>query len=192
GKALGPIEFSIRDGNGAPVPPGAGGLLVVETPLPYMFASVWNDPERYAQYFRWGVYVAGDVATIAELGYITVRGRADDVLNVAAHRIATADVESALISHPACGEAGVCGVHDEIKGEAIVAFVVLRAGYTQSDELAKSLVDHVRQELGPIATPSAIRFTAKLPKTRSGKIMRRLLKAQETGQDLGDVTTLEE
>jgi acetyl-CoA synthetase len=192
GKSLGPIAYSIRDGSGAPVPPNAGGLLVVETPMPYMFATVWNDPERYAQYFKWGVYVAGDVATIDEHGYITVRGRADDVLNVAAHRIATADVESALVSHPSVGEAGVCGVPDEIKGEAIVAYVVLRAGHTQSDELARSLIDHVRKELGPIATPSAIRFTAKLPKTRSGKIMRRLLKAQETGQDLGDVTTLEE
>jgi acetyl-CoA synthetase len=192
GKALGPIVYSIRDGAGAQVPPNAGGLLVVETPLPYMFAGVWNDPQRHAEYFKWGVYVAGDVATIDDDGYITVRGRADDVLNVAAHRIATADVESALVSHPACGEAGVCGVPDEIKGEAIVAYVVLRAGQTQSDELAQTLNDHVRKELGPIATPSAIRFTAKLPKTRSGKIMRRLLKAQETGQDLGDVTTLEE
>jgi len=201
GTSLGPIAFSVRDNGGAIAPAGAGGLLVVETPVPYMFATVWGDPERHAQYFkRWGttantedaVYVAGDVATIDENGYVTVRGRADDVLNVAAHRIATADVESALVSHPACGEAGVCGVPDEIKGEAIVAYVVLRAGYEQSDALATQLVEHVRNELGPIATPSAIRFTAKLPKTRSGKIMRRLLKAQETGQDLGDVTTLEE
>jgi acetyl-CoA synthetase len=192
GKALGPIAFSIRDANGAVLPPNAGGLLTVETPLPYMFSTVWNDPQRYAQYFRWGTYVAGDVATVDEHGYITVRGRADDVLSIAGHRIATADVESALVSHPACGEAGVCGIPDELKGEVIVAYVVLRAGFTQSDDLAKDLIDHVRHELGPIATPSAIRFTAKLPKTRSGKIMRRLLKAQETGQELGDVTTLEE
>lgn len=192
GTALGPVVFSVRDANGRELPPDQGGLLVVETPLPYMFATVWNDPDRHAQYFRWGVYVAGDVATIDEQGYVTVRGRADDVLNVAGHRIATADVESALVSHAACGEAGVCGVPDEIKGEAIVAYVVLRGGYTQSDALAAELVAHVRHELGPIATPAAIRFTAKLPKTRSGKIMRRLLKAQETGQELGDVTTLEE
>jgi len=192
GKALGPIAFGIRDTAGNPVPRGRGGLLTVENPLPYMFASVWNDPERYAQYFRWGVYVAGDVATCDEQGYITVLGRADDVLNVAGHRIATADVESALVSHPACGEAGVCGVPDDLKGEAIVAYVVLRGGYTESEALAAELVAHVRTELGPIATPSAIRFAAKLPKTRSGKIMRRLLKAQETGQELGDVTTLEE
>ena len=192
GKALGPIAFGIRDAGGHPVPTGRGGLLTVENALPYMFASVWNDPERYAQYFRWGVYVAGDVATCDEHGFITVLGRADDVLSVAGHRIATADVESALVSHPACGEAGVCGIPDELKGEAIVAYVVLRAGHEQSDELAAALIAHVRAELGPIATPAAIRFAPKLPKTRSGKIMRRLLKAQETGQDLGDVTTLEE
>jgi acetyl-CoA synthetase len=192
GKALGPLRYSIRDGKGAPVPRGAGGLLVLENPQPYMFTTIWNDAERYAQYFRWGVYVAGDVATQDEYGYLAVLGRADDVLNVAGHRIATADVESALVSHPACGEAGVCGVPDELKGEAIVAYVVLRAGHTASDDLATALIAHVRYELGPIATPSAIRFTAKLPKTRSGKIMRRLLKAQETGQELGDTTTLEE
>jgi acetyl-CoA synthetase len=192
GKALGPLTFSIRDGAGNPVPRGAGGLLVLENPLPYMFATIWNDADRYRQYFRWGTYVAGDVATEDERGYLAILGRADDVLNVAGHRIATADVESALVSHPACGEAGVCGIPDEIKGEAIVAYVVLRAGYDQSDDLGAQLVAHVRAELGPIATPHAIRFTAKLPKTRSGKIMRRLLKAQETGQELGDTTTLEE
>ncbi|MBV9407502.1 MAG: AMP-binding protein [Candidatus Eremiobacteraeota bacterium] len=192
GKALGPIAFDVVAADGTPVPRGAGGLLVIREPWPMMFATIWGDRERYAQYFRDGAYIAGDVATRDLHGFITVLGRADDVLNVAGHRIATADVESALVSHPACGEAGVCGVPDEIKGEAIVAYVVLRAGYTASDELARELIDHVRHELGPIATPSAIRFTAKLPKTRSGKIMRRLLKAQETGQDLGDTTTLEE
>jgi acetyl-CoA synthetase len=192
GKALGPIAFDIVGGDGEPVPAGAGGLLVIREPWPDMFAGVWGDPERYAQYFRWGTYVAGDVATRDKEGYYSVLGRADDVLNVAGHRLATADVESALVSHKACGEAGVVGVPDEIKGEAIVAYVVLRAGYTASDELAADLIAHVRHELGPIATPAAIRFAPKLPKTRSGKIMRRLLKAQETGQDLGDVTTLEE
>ena len=193
GKALGPIAFGIRDATGTPIPPGGGGgLLVIENPLPHMFATVWGDRERHAQYFRWGTYVAGDVATCDRDGFLAILGRADDVLNVAAHRIATADVESALVSHPACGEAGVCGVPDDLKGEAIVAYVVLRGGYTESEALAAELVAHVRTELGPIATPSAIRFAAKLPKTRSGKIMRRLLKAQETGQELGDVTTLEE
>ncbi|MBV9440544.1 MAG: acetate--CoA ligase [Candidatus Eremiobacteraeota bacterium] len=193
GKALGPLAFSIRDSGGNRIAPGvAGGLLALENPQPFMFSAIWNDPDRFDQYFRWGTYVTGDVATIDADGTIMVRGRADDVLNVAGHRIATADVESALVSHPACGEAGVCGVPDEIKGEAIVAYVVLRSGREASDALANELIGHVRAELGPIATPSAIRFTAKLPKTRSGKIMRRLLKAQETGQELGDVTTLEE
>jgi acetyl-CoA synthetase len=192
GKAVGPFAFDIVSADGAPLRRGAGGLLVIREPWPHMFAGVWGDPERYAQYFRWDAYVAGDVATRDEHGYFTVLGRADDVLSVAGHRIATADVESALVSHKACGEAGAVGVPDEIKGEAIVAYVVLRAGYTASDDLAKEFIDHVRHELGPIATPSAIRFTAKLPKTRSGKIMRRLLKAEETGQELGDVTTLEE
>ncbi|HZO92779.1 MAG TPA: acetate--CoA ligase [Candidatus Baltobacteraceae bacterium] len=193
GKAVGPLAFSVRDGAGNVVPRGqGGGLLVLENPQPYMFKTIWNDSERHKQYFRWGVYVAGDVASMDVDGTLSISGRADDVLNVAAHRIATADVESALVSHPACGEAGVCGVPDAIKGEAIVAYVVLRSGYEPSDELAAALVDQVRREIGPIATPSAIRFAAKLPKTRSGKIMRRLLKAQETGQELGDVTTLED
>jgi acetyl-CoA synthetase len=192
GKALGPFAFDIVSSQGEPVPRGAGGLLVIRQPWPNMFATIWGDRERYAQYFRWGCYVAGDVATRDEDGYFTVLGRADDVLNVAGHRIATADVESALVAHPACGEAGVCGIPDDVKGEAIVAYVVLRSGYSAEDGLADQLIEHVRYELGPIATPHAIRFTTKLPKTRSGKIMRRLLRAQETGQELGDTTTLEE
>jgi acetyl-CoA synthetase len=180
--------------DGAPVPRGLGGLLVIRNPWPHMFSGVWGDPQRYAQYFSIvpGAYTAGDVATIDGKDYLTVLGRADDVLNVAGHRIATADVESALVSHPACGEAGVIGKPDAIKGEAIKAFVVLRVGHAPSDELKSQLVEHVRYHLGPIGTPAEIEFVPKLPKTRSGKIMRRLLKAQETGQDLGDVTTLEE
>ena len=194
GKAFGPIAFDIVDASGLPVPPGAGGLLVIREPWPGMFAGVWNDPERYAQYFRQipGAYLAGDVATCDADGYISVLGRADDVLNVAGHRIATADVESALVSHPSCGEAGVIGKPDEIKGEAIKAFVVLRSGFVASDALRDELVAHVRYNLGPIGAPAELEFVAKLPKTRSGKIMRRLLKAQETGAAIGDVTTLEE
>jgi acetyl-CoA synthetase len=159
-----------------------------------MFATVWGDPDRYAQYFNTvpGVYTAGDVATIDAEGYITVLGRADDVLSVAGHRIATADVESALVSHPACGEAGVIGKPDSIKGEAIKGFVVLRMGSEPSDALRAELIAHVRYHLGPIGTPAEIEFVPKLPKTRSGKIMRRLLKAQEMGLDLGDTTTLED
>jgi acetyl-CoA synthetase len=194
GTALGPLTFSVRDFTGAPQERGKGGLLALETAAPYMFADIWNDRARYDEYFRTipGAYMAGDVAIIDEAGYITVLGRADDVLNVAGHRLATADVESALVSHHACGEAGVIGVPDEIKGEAIVAYVVLRAGFVSSPELAAELSMHVRRELGPIATPSRVEIVAKLPKTRSGKIMRRLLRAQATGAEIGDVSTLDE
>jgi acetyl-CoA synthetase len=194
GTALGPLVFSVRDGNGVAEPPNKGGLLVLETPAPYMFAGVWNDSARYAQYFEEipNAYTAGDVAVIDDAGYITVLGRADDVLSVAGHRLATADVESALVSHHACGEAGVIGVPDEIKGEAIVAYVVLRAGYESSAALADELAGHVRREIGPIATPSRVEIVSKLPKTRSGKIMRRLLRAQATGADIGDTSTLDD
>jgi acetyl-CoA synthetase len=194
GTALGPLAFSVRDGAGVPEPAGKGGLLVLETPAPYMFAGIWNDDARYAQYFTTipDVYTAGDVAVIDDAGFITVLGRADDVLNVAGHRLATADVESALVSHHACGEAGVIGVPDDIKGEAIVAYVVLRAGYASSAELAAQFAAHVRRELGPIATPSRVEIVPKLPKTRSGKIMRRLLRAQATGADIGDTSTLDD
>ena len=136
-----------------------------------------------------GVFVAGDVATIDEEGYFSVLGRADDVLNVAGHRIGTADVESALVSHPAVGEAAVIGKPDP---EAIKAFVLLRSGSQPSDALRVELVEHVRRVLGPIAAPAELEFATKLPKTRSGKIMRRVLKAQELGLDPGDVSTLEE
>jgi acetyl-CoA synthetase len=195
GKAFGPLRFSIRHAGGEPVPTGLGGLLVLETPAPHMFVDVWGDRERFHAYFRHvpgEVYTAGDVATLDADGFITVLGRADDVLNVAGHRLATADVESALVSHPACGEAGAIGVPDEIKGEAIVAYVVLRAGYVASNELQAQLIAHVRHELGPIATPQHVEIVAKLPKTRSGKIMRRVLRAQHLGVDIGDVTTMDE
>jgi acetyl-CoA synthetase len=194
GKALGPVVFAIVDQAGNDVPPGSGGFLIVRQPLPHMFAGIYGDDSRYAMYFNTvpGAYFAGDVATMDAQGYISVLGRADDVLNVAGHRIATADVESALVSHHACGEAGVIGKPDPIKSEVIKAFVVLRAGFTASDELRVTLIEHVRYHLGPIGAPAELEFVAKLPKTRSGKIMRRLLKAQETGEAIGDITTLEE
>ena len=194
GKAFGPLKFSVRHNDGRELPPNQGGLLVLETPAPHMFAGVWGDSERFARYFDVipGVYTAGDVSTIDDDGFVSVLGRADDVLSVAGHRLATADVESALVSHPACGEAGVFGVPDEIKGESIVAYVVLRAGYAGSDRLASDLIAHVRRELGPIGAPQRIDIVAKLPKTRSGKIMRRVLRAQHLGIELGDLTTLDE
>jgi acetyl-CoA synthetase len=194
GKAFGPIDFDVVARDGTPVPRGSGGLLVIRNAWPHMFAGIWGDPGRYASYFTTvaGCYTAGDVATIDGEGAITVLGRADDVLNVAGHRIATADVESALVSHPACGEAAVIGKPDPIKGEAIKAFVVLRVGHVAGAELEAALVAHVRYHLGPIGTPAELEFVPKLPKTRSGKIMRRLLKAKEAGLELGDVTTLDD
>jgi acetyl-CoA synthetase len=194
GKAFGPLRFSVRHHDGTELPPNRGGLLVLETPAPHMFVGVWGDKARYAKYFDVvpDVYTAGDVSTIDEDGFISVLGRADDVLSVAGHRLATADVESALVSHAACGEAGVFGVPDEIKGEAIVAYVVLRSGHVPTERLPAELIAHVRRELGPIGAPQHVEIVPKLPKTRSGKIMRRVLRAQHLGIDLGDLTTLDE
>ncbi|MDA8188293.1 MAG: AMP-binding protein, partial [Dehalococcoidales bacterium] len=171
-----------------------GGLLVLKGPWPHMMRTIYRDPQRYEEYWNIipGCYVAGDVATVDEEGYIGVLGRADDVLNVAGHRIGTAEVESALVGHAAVTEAAVIGKPDDIKGETIKAFVTLKVGREPSEELARELQNHVRKELGPIAVPSELEFTPKLPKTRSGKIMRRLLKANELGIEVGDITTLEE
>lgn len=194
GKPLPGVIAEVVDAQGNKLPPNKGGLLVIRRPFPSMFRTVYSDPARYA--LDWGkvpnAYTTGDVAICDQDGYFTVVGRADDVLNVAGHRIGTADVEGALVSHPAVAEAAVIGRPDEIKGENIKAFVILRVGHTASSELEAKLKDHVRHTLGSIAIPSEIAFPDKLPKTRSGKIMRRLLKAQELGKDVGDISTLEE
>jgi acetyl-CoA synthetase len=194
GKALPGVVAEVVDQQGNRMPPNKGGLLVIRKPFPHMFRTVYGDPRRYAQ--DWGkvpnAYTTGDVAVCDEDGYFTVVGRADDVLNVAGHRIGTADVEGALVSHPAVAEAAVIGRPDEIKGENIKAFVILRVGHVASPELGAKLKDHVRHVLGAIAVPAEIAFPEKLPKTRSGKIIRRLLKAQELGREVGDLSTLEE
>lgn len=194
GKPLPGVIAEVVDAQGNKLPPNKGGLLVIRRPFPSMFRTVYGDPARYA--LDWGkvpnAYTTGDVAICDQDGYFTVVGRADDVLNVAGHRIGTADVEGALVSHPAVAEAAVIGRPDEIKGENIKAFVILRVGHTASPDLEAKLKDHVRHTLGSIAIPSEIAFPDKLPKTRSGKIMRRLLKAQELGKDVGDISTLEE
>jgi acetyl-CoA synthetase len=194
GKALPGVVAEVVDQQGNKMPPNKGGLLVLRRPFPHMFRTVYGDPARYAQ--DWGkvpnAYTTGDVAICDQDGYFTVVGRADDVLNVAGHRIGTADVEGALVSHPAVAEAAVIGRPDEIKGENIKAFVILRVGHTASAELEGKLKDHVRHTLGAIAVPAEIAFPDKLPKTRSGKIIRRLLKAQELGKEVGDLSTLEE
>ncbi|MER3490598.1 MAG: acetate--CoA ligase, partial [Meiothermus sp.] len=195
GVALPGVEAAVVDPQGQEVPPGQGGLLVLRRPFPHMMSTVWGDPARYEQYWReipGQVYASGDVASRDQEGYFSLLGRADDVLNVAGHRIGTADVESALVSHPAVAEAAVIGVPDPLKGEAIKAFVVLRAGPPKSEALVDAIIAHVRRELGPIATPGELVILDRLPKTRSGKILRRLLKAQELGREPGDLSTLEE
>jgi acetyl-CoA synthetase len=186
-------EADVVDEQGKPVAPGIGGRLVLKRPFPYMLRTVWGDASRYERDWQQipGCYVTGDVALKDKDGYITVLGRADDVLNVAGHRIGTAEVESALVSHPAVAEAAAIGVPDQLKGETIKCFVQCRANHVASDTLAAALIEHVRRELGPIATPSAIEFVTALPKTRSGKILRRFLKAKELGVDAGDVSTME-
>ena len=195
GKPLPGAVMDIVDREGQPITePDKGGLLVIQRPFPHFFRTVYGDPERYAQDWNTipGYYFTGDVALRDADGYYMVVGRADDVLNVAGHRIGSAEVESALVSHPAVAEAAVIGKPDQIRGESIKGFVTLRMGNDPSEEMVKALQAHVRHELGPIAVPSELEFTATLPKTRSGKIMRRLLKAQELGLDPGDITTLEE
>ena len=195
GKPLPGAVMDIVDREGQPITePNKGGLLVIQRPFPHFFRTVFGDPDRYAQDWNTipGYYFTGDVALRDADGYYMVVGRADDVLNVSGHRIGSAEVESALVSHPAVAEAAVIGKPDEIRGESIKGFVTLRMGNDPSEEMVAALKAHVRIELGPIAVPTELEFTATLPKTRSGKIMRRLLKAQELGLDPGDITTLEE
>jgi len=193
GIAVPGAEADVLDEDGNSAPPNVGGRLVLKRPFPCMLRTVWRDPARYERDWQHypGCYVTGDVAMKDKDGYIAVLGRSDDVLNVAGHRIGTAEVESALVSHPAVAEAAAIGVPDPLKGETIKAFVQVRIDHVASDALAAALIEHVRRELGPIATPSSLEFVASLPKTRSGKILRRFLKAKEQGVDAGDVSTME-
>ena len=193
GIALPGCEADIVDEDGKAIPPSVGGRLVLRRPFPSMLRTVWRDPARYERDWKYfpGCYVTGDVAMKDKDGYIAVLGRSDDVLNVAGHRIGTAEVESALVSHPAVAEAAAIGVPDPLKGESIKAFVQVRVDHVPSDALGAALIEHVRRELGPIAAPSSLEFVASLPKTRSGKILRRFLKAKEQGVDAGDVSTME-
>jgi acetyl-CoA synthetase len=193
GVAVPGCEADIVNEEGKSNPAGVGGRLVLKRPFPCMLRTIWGDPARYERDWQQipGCYVTGDIAVRDQDGYITVLGRADDVLNVAGHRIGTAEVESALVSHPAVAEAAAIGIPDPLKGEMIKVFVQTRADHVPSEALSAALIEHVRRELGPIATPSALEFVSALPKTRSGKIMRRFLKAKETGKDAGDVSTME-
>jgi acetyl-CoA synthetase len=181
---------------GISVPPNEGGYLVIKKPFPSMLRTIWNDDERYQKTY-WGeiphVYFAGDGARRDEHGYYWIMGRVDDVINVSGHRLGTAEIESALVSHEAVAEAAVVGRPDDLKGQAISAFVTLEGTHTGSDELKNELRNHVAKEIGSLAKPDDIRFTDALPKTRSGKIMRRLLRElASSGTVAGDVTTLED
>ena len=181
--------------NGTEADVNEGGFLVIKSPWPGLMRGVYGDPKRFKEtyFLRFpGVYTAGDGARVDEDGFYWLMGRIDDVINVAGHRIGTAEVESALVSHDAIAEAAVVGMPHEIKGQGIYAFVTLKVGVEKSDELKKELKTHVRKEIGPIATPDAIQFAEGLPKTRSGKIMRRILSKIAAGntEDLGDTSTL--
>ena len=191
------FNIDILDEDANPVPAGSGGNIVSNTPWPSMLRAFYKDTVRYQKEYwstyweiRPGTYLAGDKATKDKDGYFTIQGRIDDVLKVAGHRISNAEVESAFVSHPKVGEAAVIGKPDQVKGEVIVAFVSLRGGIEGSDELKKELVKHVRSALGPLASPEAIYFVKDVPKTRSGKIMRRVIKAKAMGQPTGDVSAL--
>ena len=194
GKPIPGIEADVVDKDGNSVKPGTGGLLVIKSPWPSMLRTVYNDDERYRKYWETikGVYTVGDLAVKGKDGYIMILGRSDDIIIVAGHNIGTAEVESALVSHHAVAEAAVIGKPDTLKGNSIKAFIILRVGNEPSENLKKDLLHHVRTTIGPIAMPHEIDFVDKLPKTRSGKIMRRVLKAKEMGIDPGDISTLEE
>jgi len=189
------VEAEVVDEKGQPVGPNEEGYLVLKRPWPAMLRTIYGDPDRYVmQYWTLypGGYLTGDSARRDEDGYFWIIGRVDDVLKVSGYRLGTAEVESALVSHPAVAEAAAIGLPHEIKGTAIHTFVILRTGHTASPELADELREHVGKHMGPIAKPEAVNFVDKLPKTRSGKIMRRVLKARSLGMSEGDVSTLEE
>jgi acetyl-CoA synthetase len=195
-KALPGIGAEVVDNDGVPVPNGSGGLLVLTEPWPAMLRGIWGDDERFretywARFAEQGYYFAGDGAKKDEDGDLWLLGRVDDVMNVSGHRISTTEVESALVSHPSVAEAAVVGATDPVTGQGIVAFVILRGGIEDGGApLVKALRDHVAAEIGAIAKPRQIMIVAELPKTRSGKIMRRLLRDVAEHRELGDVTTL--
>jgi acetyl-CoA synthetase len=186
------IAAKVYNEEGQPIV-NAGGNLVIQKPWPGMLRGLYKNPDRYKSTY-WSkyekTYLAGDVTREDQDGYFWIQGRADDVLNVAGHRIGNSEVESALVSHPKVAEAAVIGRPDEVKGEALAAFVVLRKGVEPSEELRKEIREHVGVEIGKIARPDYIGFVHDVPKTRSGKIMRRVIRAKALGEPVGDTSTL--
>jgi acetyl-CoA synthetase len=194
----GVIAEIIDEKDGKSVPTGEKGIVVLKKPTPGLVSALWGDEEGYLLNY-WekipstkGMYYLGDAASMDEDGYVFFAGRSDEVIKIAAHRIGTVEVESSLISHPAVVEAGVSGVPDELRGEVASAFVVLKAGYEPSDELRKELIAHIRKTMGSIVVMRDIQFVTGLPKTRSGKIMRRVMKTLWMDKELGDLSTIEE
>ena len=189
------IHAGVVRPDGTPCDVGEPGIMVLKRPFPGLTASLWGEPERYGHDY-WekipGLYYSGDSAHIDEDGYFWFAGRADEIIKIAAHRLGTIEVESACLKHPAVAECGVVGRPDETRGEVIAGFVVLKNDQTPSDELRQEIIIKVRDELGPVAVIGELNFVSMLPKTRSGKIMRRVLKAVVTGQDPGDITTIED
>jgi acetyl-CoA synthetase len=199
GSATKPIpgtDIAVVDENGHETASGKKGYLVIRNPWPGMLMTLWGDDEKYRNVY-WSkyknAYYPGDYAIKDSDGYFWLLGRADDILKVAGHRIGTAEIESALVSHIDVVEAAVCGIPDEIKGDAIIVFAILKQNAKKDhDKLRSELIEIIRNGIGPIATPQQIHFVTKLPKTRSGKIMRRLLKAIAKNEKIGDISTLED
>jgi acetyl-CoA synthetase len=189
------IQAAVVTLDGQPCAPREKGIMALTRPFPGMTPTLWGEPERYARDY-WeripGMYYSGDSAYVDEDGYYWFCGRADEIIKIAAHRLGTIEVESAFITHPAVAECGVIGRPDETRGEVIAAFVVLKHGHTPSDALRQALLETVRHELGPVAVVGELNFVGLLPKTRSGKIMRRVLKAVVQDRDPGDITTIED
>ncbi|HUH63384.1 MAG TPA: AMP-binding protein, partial [Terracidiphilus sp.] len=193
--ALPGIDAAVVQLDGQPCAPGEKGIMVIKRPFPGLTASLWGETERYGRDY-WGiipgVYYTGDSAQVDEDGYVWFSGRADEIIKIAGHRIGTIEVETALLGHPACAESAVIGRPDELRGEVISAFVVVRQGFTPSEELKRELLEQVRHELGPVAVIGELNFVDMVPKTRSGKIMRRVLKAVIQERNPGDITTIED
>jgi acetyl-CoA synthetase len=191
------IEAEIVAPDGGPCAPGEKGIMVIKRPFPGLTPALWGEPERYGRDY-WeripgkNLYYSGDSASIDADGYIWFAGRADEIIKIAGHRIGTIEVETAFLTHPAVAESGVVGRPDDVRGEVISAFVVLKQGFSPSGELKQILLDTVRHELGPVAVIGELNFVNMLPKTRSGKIMRRVLKAVILNRDPGDITTIED
>lgn len=189
------IDADVVNEKGQPTRPGTRGYLVIKKPWPGVMMTIYKDPERYREAY-WskfpGMYFTGDYAIKDYDRYFWILGRADDVLKVAGHRMGAAELEGAVVSHEAVAEAAVIGKPDPLKGASITVFAILKQGYKSSEKLKKDLKKHMRKVIGPIATPDETYFVDALPKTRSGKIMRRLLKAVAADTPLGDLTTLED